>query len=132
MAALSEAAAKLFSDKNYGQLATIRADGTPHVSVVWVDTDGENVLVNTAKGRAKHRHVARDGRATLHVANNENPYEYVSVTGRATLVDEGADAHIDKLAAKYLGAETYPYRTPTEERVIVRVQPDHVEYFSMG
>ncbi|MDX6511700.1 MAG: hypothetical protein QOE36_1204 [Gaiellaceae bacterium] len=126
MAKLSEKAAHLLQDKNLANLATIREDGTPHVSPVWVDYDGEDVLVNTAKGRAKERHLRRDPRATVEVVDQGNPYSYVSVTGPVEMTEEGADDHIDKLAKKYLGVDSYPNRTPEETRVIVRLHPDRV------
>lgn len=132
MAHLGDAAAKLFSDVNYAQLATIRPDGTAQVTPIWVHTDGEKVYFNTARGRAKHRNIDRDPRVTIHVSNNQNPFEYVSVTGCAEMTEEGADEHINSLSAKYIGQDPYPYKQPGEVRVKVVVRPDKVDYFSMG
>jgi PPOX class probable F420-dependent enzyme len=127
VAALSEQQAQLFLDENFGHVGSIRADGTPHVTPVWVDYDGEHVLFNTAVGRAKYENIKRDPRVTVEVMNHENPYEYVMVTGHAEL-EEGdeADRHIDKLAKKYMGVDEYPHRTPEERRVLVRVTPELV------
>lgn len=127
---LTAPAAKLFSDANYAQLAVTRPDGTPQVSPVWVHTDGETVQFNTAEGRAKHRYLVRDGRATVHVSNNQNPYEWVSVTGPVEMTADGADDDIDSLAKKYLGVEAYPNRRPEEVRLKVTVTPERVEYFA--
>jgi PPOX class probable F420-dependent enzyme len=127
MAKLSTEQAALFEGKNFGHVATIRGDGTPQVTPVWVDYDGEHVVFNTAVGRAKYKNIQRDPRVTVEVLNMENPYEYVMVSGRAEM-QEGDDAerHIDKLAKKYMGLDEYPLRTPTERRVLVRVTPERV------
>ena len=127
MARLSEEQAKLFEDKNFGHVATIRSDGTPQVTPVWIDYDGEHVVFNTAVGRTKYENLRRDPRVTVEVLNMENPYEYVMVSGRAELEEgEAAERHIDKLAKKYMGVDEYPHRSPTEQRVLVRVTPERV------
>jgi PPOX class probable F420-dependent enzyme len=127
MATLSETQARLFTDKNFGHVGTIRADGTPQVTPVWVDYDGEHVVFNTAVGRTKYENLRRDPRVTVEVLNMENPYEYVMVSGRAELEEgEAAERHIDKLAKKYMGVDEYPHRSPTEKRVLVRVTPERV------
>jgi PPOX class probable F420-dependent enzyme len=121
---------ELIEEPNFCFVATLRADGTPHVTPVWVDHDGDTILLNSAKGRAWPANLERDPRVTLTVPNRENQYEYVSIRGRLeAFVEEGADAHIDKLAKKYLGQDTYPYRQPGEQRIIVRIAPDEVRYF---
>jgi PPOX class probable F420-dependent enzyme len=128
MASLTEQQAKLFEGKNWGTVATLRQDGSPHATPVWVDYDGEHVLFNTAVGRAKERHLRRDPRVTVTVLPAENQQAgYVSVTGRAEIVEEGAYEHIDKLAQKYLGQEKYPYLQEGEQRVIVRITPEKVD-----
>jgi PPOX class probable F420-dependent enzyme len=131
MAKLSEKQADLFRGKNWGTVVTLRADGSPHATPVWIDTDGEHVLFNTAVGRAKERHLRRDPRVSVTVLPAENQQAgYVSVSGTAEIVEEGAFDHIDKLAQKYIGQEKYPYLQPGEQRVIVKVSPDKVD--SMG
>lgn len=127
MATLTDEQAKLFLDKNFGAVATIREDGTPHVTPVWVDYDGEHVLFNTATGRAKWRHMRRDPRVTIEVYSQEDPYEYVTVTGTAELEEsEEADRHIDKLSEKYTGNSQFQSHKPDERRVLVRVTPERV------
>lgn len=127
MARLSEKQAQLFLDKNFGALATIREDGTPHVTPVWVDYDGENVVFNTATGRAKWKHLLRDPRATIEVYSMEDPYEYVTVTGTAEIEEsEEANRHIDKLSEKYTGNPKFQSHRPGERRVIVRIRPERV------
>ncbi len=119
----------LFSEekKAFGYVATIMPDGSPQVTPVWVDYDGTHVIFNTAKGRVKERNLRRDGRVALTVSDPNNPYRYVQVRGRAEISEEGADAHIDKLAKKYLGVDKYPYRQPGEVRLIVRISPEAVQ-----
>jgi PPOX class probable F420-dependent enzyme len=127
-ATLPRKAVKLFLGRNWGNLVGLRPDRSPHVTPVWVDYDGEHVLVNSAYGRAKVRHIQRDPRVAIDVLPSDDQQSgYVSVSGMAELVDEGADDHIDKLAKKYLGLDEYPYRAPGERRVIIRITPERVD-----
>ena len=131
MAKLTDKQAELFRGKNWGTVVTLRKDGSPHATPVWIDTDGENVLFNTAMGRAKERHIRRDPRVAVTVLPAENQQAgYVAVTGTAEIIEEGALDHIDKLAKKYLDQDKYPYLQDGEQRVIVKVTPDKVD--SMG
>ncbi len=117
----------LFDKKAFGSLATLMPDGRPQVTPVWVDRDGDVVVVNTAKGRQKHKNVERDPRVTITLIDPENPYRYVEIRGRVVeLTDQGARAHIDKMAKKYLGVDKYPYAQPGEERLFLRIEPEHV------
>jgi PPOX class probable F420-dependent enzyme len=128
--AIEGRAEQLLKDKNFCVVSTIREDGTVHAAPVWVDVQDGRPVVNTAEGRAWPRNLERDPRVTLTVQNMENPYEYVTIRGRvAERTHEGADQHIDALAMKYLGQESYPYRQPGEQRVIVRVEPDYVHVY---
>lgn len=121
----------LFEKKALASLATIMPDGRPQVTPVWVDFDGEAVIINTAVGRVKDRNLQRDGRATLAVIDPQNPYRYLEVRGNVIeRTHEGADAHIDRMAKKYLSVETYPNRRPGEIRVIYRIRPEH--FSAMG
>ncbi len=129
MATLSDDQIAFFKAKTFGVLATTRADGSAHASPVWIDHDGSHVVVNTAAGRAKWKHLVRDPRACVVVSNPENPYEYVEVSGSVELVTDGADAHIDAMAKKYMGLDEYPYRQAGEQRVIVRVAPEKVTHY---
>ena len=124
---LTDQQAELFLGKNFGAVATIRPDGTPHVTPVWVDYDGEHVMFNTATGRAKWHHMRRDPRVTIEVYSQDDPYEYVTVTGTVELeVSDAANDHIDKLSEKYTGNPTFQNHRPGEQRVIVRVTPERV------
>jgi PPOX class probable F420-dependent enzyme len=117
----------LIEAKNFGSIATIMPDGSPHVVPVWIDYDAGDVLINTAEGRQKLKNIRHDPRVAMDVVNSENPYEMVALRGRVVEVThEGAEAHIDKLAKKYLGRDTYPYRQPGEQRVIIRIEPEKI------
>jgi PPOX class probable F420-dependent enzyme len=118
-----------FLDKNpfVGTATTLRQDGSPHNTIVWVDTEDDAVTFNTAVGRAKERHLRKDPRAAMTVVDPENTYRWVSVSGHAELTKEGADLQIDKLAKKYLGQDEYPWRNPEEERIKVRIKPEKVD-----
>jgi PPOX class probable F420-dependent enzyme len=118
---------ELLEQPNFCFVASRRRDGTPHVVPVWVDVEDGHVVLNSARGRAWPANVARDPHVTLTIQNHENPYEYVTVRGHVTeITEDGADAHIDAMAKKYLGQDTYPFRSPGERRIIVRVAPDEV------
>ena len=120
---------QLFREPNFGHLSTVLPDGAPHVAPVWVDVDEEEglILVNTAWGRIKERNVQRDPRAGISITRTENPYQWVSASGRVVAdTEEGADEHIDRLAKKYLGKDRYPYRQPGERRVIIKIRPERV------
>jgi PPOX class probable F420-dependent enzyme len=110
---------------------TLRGDGSPHTTVVWVEADDGGVSFNTARSRAKTRHIEADDRVSIAVVDPANPYRWVSVSGRAELVDDGADEQIDRLAKKYLGKDEYPWRTPDEQRVSVRIAPETVETYGL-
>src|SRR5438067_4057651 len=117
----------LFKKPAFASFATLNPDGSPQVTPVWVDYDGKHLLVNTARGRVKHRNLERNPRVALAIADPENPYRYLGIQGRVVqMVEQGADAHIDKMAKKYLDQDKYPYRQPGEVRVMVKIAPEKV------
>src|SRR3954469_9766805 len=133
MAELSDpGVSELLSKPNHAVLSTLNADGSVHSAVIWLNVEDGKVACNTARGRAWPTNLERDPRATLIVLNESNPYEYVEIRGDAELTDEGADEHIDVLAQKYINQEKYPWRTPDEQRVKVRVTPSRVRYAKSG
>jgi len=126
-AQLPEAAQKLFREPNFAHLATIMPDGSPQVTAVWVDFDGKYILVNTAEGRRKPNNIRRDPRVAIDVIGQQEPYNMATVRGRVVeLTYDGADDHIDKMAKKYLGQDKYPFRSPGERRIILKIEPEHV------
>lgn len=129
MASLPESAKKMLSGKNFAHIATLMADGSPQVTPVWIDHDGDTILFNTAEGRLKHKNLERDGRVALSVIDQENPYVSLVVRGRVKAIrHEGADEHIDALAKRYMGVDEYPLRTPGEVRIIIEIEPEKVAF----
>lgn len=127
MAKLPEPAAQLIEGKNFAHLATLMNDGSPQVTPVWVDREGDLVVVNTAEGRVKSKNITRDPRVALSIQDSANPYHMALIRGRVVKrTNEGADEHIDKLAKKYLGKDKYPWRRPSEKRMILKISPDRV------
>ncbi len=128
MSKLPELAHRLLTEgKNFAAVATLMPDGSPQVSIVWIDSDSEHVIFNTAEGRIKPKNLRRDPRVAVTVMNSENPYEQVIIRGHVVEITyDGADAHIDRLAKKYLGVDKYPYRGSGEQRVIVKISPGYV------
>jgi PPOX class probable F420-dependent enzyme len=122
----------LFGDKKaFAALATVMPDGSPQVTPVWFDYVGGVVRVNTARGRVKDRNMTLNARVALSILDPENPYRHVQIRGRVSNVtEEGADAHIDSLAKKYMGLDKYPLRREGEVRVIYTIEPLSVS--SMG
>lgn len=124
--AIPEKYLDLFNKRAFANLATLMPSGSPQVTPVWCDWDGSHVLVNTAAGRQKDRNMSRDPRVSMSILDPENPYRYVEIRGRVVeRTHDGAAAHIDKMAKKYLGQDKYPYAQPGEVRVLYKIQPEH-------
>ena len=125
MAAIPEKYLDLLEKKKaFASLATVMPDGSPQVTPVWVDYKSGAIRVNTAKGRVKARNMKEGSRVALAILDPDNPYRHIQVRGRVKRVTEqGADAHIDSLAKKYLGQDKYPYRQPGEVRLIYEIEP---------
>jgi PPOX class probable F420-dependent enzyme len=112
--------------KAFANLATVMPDGSPQVTPVWIDYAGGLLRVNTAKGRTKARNMRTGARVALSILDPDNPYRHLAVRGRVKrMTEQGADAHIDALAKKYLGQDKYPYRRPGEVRQIYEIEPLH-------
>jgi PPOX class probable F420-dependent enzyme len=123
MAKLTDAQAQLFRDKNFAVVSTVDERGRPQSTIVWVDTDGEDVIFNTTTVRAKGRHLADTPYASVLVF--ADPYTWIEVEGPVETSAEGAAEHINELSLKYDGK---PF-TRLDDRLIVRVHPERiVEY----
>ena len=120
---------KEFLDENpyVGVVTTLREDGSPHSTIVWVDVENGKPSFNTATGRAKPKHLEHDPRASLLVVDPNNTAKWVAVSGHAQVTREGADAQIDKLAKKYIGKDEYPWRNAAEQRLKVLIEPEKVD-----
>jgi PPOX class probable F420-dependent enzyme len=118
---------KLLSEPAFAEVATLMADGSPQITQVWVDTDGEHILINTAENRQKTRNVRRDPRVAVNVVDPNNAWRLASVRGKVVdVTTDGADDLIDRLAQKYLGQEKYPNRRPDEVRVTLKIAPEKI------
>ena len=117
----------LFGKVAYANIATVMPDGSPQVTPVWFDYDGNYLLVNSAKGRVKDKNMRRNKNVALSIQDPDNAYRYLAVRGKVDdITEEDADAHIDSLAKKYLGKDKYPFRGPGEVRVIYKIRPEKV------
>ena len=131
MATLTDNARTFLQQPFAGALTTLRADGSPHTTVVWVDVDDDGPSFNTAAGRAKPRHIEHDPRVSLLVVDPEDQYKWLAISGRAEITTDGADGQIDRLAKKYLGQDEYPWRKPGETRLTVRIRPERVDSYGL-
>jgi PPOX class probable F420-dependent enzyme len=121
---LTEKAVRFIDGKNFAFLATVQPDGSPHVTPMWVDHDGDMILMNTAIGRVKQKNVARDPRVSIAIVDWENPYDRIIIHGRVVdQTEQGAEAHIDRLAKKYTGANKYQKASSSEKRIIFKIEP---------
>jgi PPOX class probable F420-dependent enzyme len=126
-AQITPALEQLLKEASYGQLATLMPNGAPQLTQVWVDTDGEHVLVNTVTTHQKVKNVRRDPRVAVNVHDPKQPWRIANIRGRVVdVTSAGADAHIDRLAKKYLGAEQYPFHQPGQERIILKIRPERI------
>jgi PPOX class probable F420-dependent enzyme len=126
MSGLNDEAKTLLAAAIPGWATTVRPDGSLHSTVVWVDVDGDDVIFNTAIGRAKEKHLRADPRVSVSVADPRDAFRFVSVSGVAQLEEEGAGDVFDRLARKYLGVADHPDRSGAGERITVRVRPERV------
>ena len=126
MAKLNEQQQQFLENPYVGVVTTLRKDGSPHSTVVWVDVEDGVPSFNTALGRKKPANLEQDPRAALLVVDPQNAYKWIAVDGKTEITTDGADPQIDKLAKKYLGKDEYPFRQEGEQRVKVRIQPERV------
>ncbi len=127
MKQIPDSHADILEKPAFAHLSTLMSDGSPQASAVWVDTDGPLIVVNSAEGRLKDRNIRRDPRVAISVTDPDNPYRSLMIRGRVSKIsNEGADAHIDEMAKKYMGVDTYPYHSPDEVRVMYYIEPERV------
>jgi PPOX class probable F420-dependent enzyme len=118
----------IFDKKAFCYVATVGKEGTPQITPVWCEFDGTHIVVNTARGRVKDKNLAKNPRVAVAAADPDNPYRSVQVRGRvADVTEQGADAHIDKMAKMYIGQDRYPWKKPDEVRMIVKILPERVQ-----
>jgi PPOX class probable F420-dependent enzyme len=126
--AISPGFRKLLREPAFCQLATLMPDGSPQITQVWVETDGEHILINTPEGSQKGRNVRRDPRVAVSVVDPANAWRLAMVRGRVVDVNnEGAVEQIDRLAKKYLNQDTYPFHRPDQVRTTIKIAPDKIK-----
>lgn len=124
--AIPEAARRLLSAPHFATVATTQPDGSPQQTVVWVKTDGDDVLFSTIRGRRKTLNMERDPRASVMVFDPQNPYAYVEIRGDVSMTEEGGDELIQELSHAYTG-DRFPGDDGTDHvRVVCRVTPTKV------
>jgi PPOX class probable F420-dependent enzyme len=116
----------LFKIPAVANLATLMPNGSPQVTPVWVDYDGQYVIINTSKGRQKERNMERNPRVALDIVDPKNQFHWLSIRGHvAEITEQGAVANINQLSRKYTGHD-YQGFVPGETRVMCKIIPDHV------
>jgi PPOX class probable F420-dependent enzyme len=129
MAEIPAEATHLLEGQHFAHIATLKEDGSPQVSPVWIGHEGALITFNTAEGRLKTDNLKRDPRVAISIVNQENPYEHLLIQGKVTeITSDGADEDIDALAKRYMGVDEYPLRQPGEQRVIVKIEPEKVTH----
>ena len=117
-------AEQLFQQKNLIFISTINSDGSPQLTPVWGDYDGEHVLVNTAEGRLKHKNILRDPRVAISVVDHSNPLNMTTIKGKVIEIIPDYDyVHANKLTKQYMGIDEYPFKRDGEKRVIFKIKP---------
>jgi PPOX class probable F420-dependent enzyme len=129
MAELTDFELNLLREPNFAELVTLNEDGTPQVTVTWVDAWDGDILVNTAQGRKKDRNMRRDPRVAVLVAKRDDPYHWMSVQGAVVdrVTGPEAEAHIDALSHKYDRVPWSP--VAGQVRVIYRIRPDRISRY---
>jgi len=124
---ITPALQQLLKEASWGQIATLMPDGAPQLTQVWMDTDGERILVNTISTHQKVKNVRRDPRVAINVHDPAQPYRIANIRCRVVeMTTEGADQHIDALAKKYLGVDQYPFHRPDQQRIILKITPERI------
>lgn len=118
---------KLFEEKNLVYIATLMKDGAPQLSPVWGDFEDGHILINTAEGRIKHKNVLRDSRVAVSVVSNNNPLDMTTIRGKVVeIIPDYEYKHADRLTKKYMNKEKYPFKSPDEKRIILKILPEKI------
>jgi len=118
---------QLIDGKNFASAATIMPDGSPQAATVWIDRDGDTIILNAAESRQRTRNLKRDPRVAISIYDQDNPYSSASIRGKAIeITEKGGEEHIDKMNMKYHGNPKYPYHMPSDPRVLIRVEATRI------
>lgn len=117
---------EILTKRAFGHVATLGPGGEPQSNPVWIDWDGEHLMFSQTTSRQKVQNLKRDARVAVSMVDPDQPYSYLEIRGRVEKLDNDPDyAFINKMAKKYLDADEYPYLQPGEERIVVKVRPEH-------
>lgn len=130
--ALPQSVKDLLTDKAYGHVVTVKRDGSPQITMVWMDVDGDTPQFNTADGREKPANLRNNPNIIVTVQSKQDPQAYAAIYGKATVTTEGADEQIDKLAKRFLGLDKYPYRQPGEQRLLIKIDVTKIRGMGPG
>ncbi len=126
MTTIPESHSDILETTALAHIATIGPHGEPQNNPVWFDWDGTHLLFSQTKGRQKYHNLERDPRVAISIVDPENPYRYLEIRGRLVRVDEDPNLDfINRMAKKYMGKDKYPWHNPTDERVVMVVEPEH-------
>ena len=124
---LSDKVKSLIDGKNFASVATLMPDGSPQVAPVWIDRDGDTIILNATRSRQRTKNLKRDPRVAISIFDQNNPYSCVSIRGKVVdITEKGAEDHIDKMHMKYHGTPKYPYHTPNDPRLLIRVEATRI------
>jgi PPOX class probable F420-dependent enzyme len=124
---LSPKVKKLIDGKNFASAATLMPDGSPQAATVWIDRDGDTIILNATRSRQRTKNLKRDPRVAISIYDQDNPYSSASIRGKVvSITEKGGEEHIDKMNMKYHGNPKYPYHTPNDPRVLIRVEVTHI------
>ena len=130
---LSSKARDLISRPVLASVATLNPDGSPQITPVWIDLDGDHVVFNTAQGRIKARNLETDSRVAVSVIDPDDQYNVIAFRGTvANITTDGADEHINGLTKKYIDQDEYPFRAPGEVRVKFEIAPERIRHQKQG
>ncbi len=119
---------QLIDGKNFASVATIMPDGSPQAATVWIDREGDTIILNGARSRQRTKNLKRDPRVAISIFDQDNPYSSASIRGKAIeITEKGGEEHIDKMNMKYHGNPKYPYHMPSDPRVLIRVEPTQIQ-----
>jgi PPOX class probable F420-dependent enzyme len=118
---------QLIEDKNLAFVSTLMKDGSPQITPTWIDLVDGVIIVNTVEGRVKHKNISRDPRVAISIVDRNNPFNMITIKGQVVeQTTDGADAHIDKMAKKYLGVEKYSFAMHGEKRIMIKIVPQKI------
>ena len=124
---LTEKTKKLIDGRNFASIATVMPDGSPQVTPVWIDRDGDTIIINSTRSRQRTMNLKRDSRAAVCIYDQSNPYSNISLRGRAVSIsEEGGEDHIDKMNMKYNGKPKYAWHNPADPRVLIRIEANRI------